>query len=76
LFSVDKKIKFPITNSHGNAIYCHQSYGPTFGSGYDIYVSDNSNSNTSSSVSANCAYNMPVVPGKGYPVLTDGNCHF
>ena len=43
LFSVDKQIKFPIVNSFGNAINCTSSYGPTFGSGCDLYVSDNSN---------------------------------
>ena len=26
-----------------NAIYCHLSYGPTFGNGYDFYIADNSN---------------------------------
>jgi hypothetical protein len=69
LFSVDKKIKFPIANSYASAIYCNSSYGPTFGNGHDLYVSDNSNSNTGSYVSANCAYSVPVAPGKSYSVL-------
>ena len=30
------------------AIYRHQGYGPTFGNGWDIYISDNSNSNSDS----------------------------
>ena len=30
------------------AIYRHQGYGPTFGNGWDIYISDNSNSNNDS----------------------------
>jgi hypothetical protein len=76
LFSVDKKIKFPIANSYGYAINCTSSYGPTFGSGHDLHISDNSNSNTSSYVSVNNAYNMPAAPGKSYPVLTDGNGTF
>ena len=28
------------------AIYRDQEYGPTFGNGYDIYISGNSNSNS------------------------------
>jgi len=32
----------------GNEIYRNATYGPTFGSGHDIYISNNSNSNTSS----------------------------
>ena len=28
------------------AIYRHQGYGPTFGNGWDIYISDNANSNS------------------------------
>jgi hypothetical protein len=31
-----------------NSIYCHPSYGPTFGGGHDIYVYDQSNSNSNS----------------------------
>ena len=30
------------------AIYRYQGYGPTFGNGWDIYISDNSNSNNDS----------------------------
>ena len=30
------------------AIYRRQRYGPTFGGGWDIYISDNSNSNNDS----------------------------
>ena len=30
------------------AIYRGSSYGPTFGGGYDIYISNNANSNTNS----------------------------
>ncbi len=76
LFSVDKQIKYPIINAFTNAINCSSSYGPTFGSGCDLYIADNSNSNNSSHVIANCAYNMPAASGKSYPVLTDGNKNF
>ena len=30
------------------AIYRHSSFGPTFGFGHDIYISNNANSNTGS----------------------------
>jgi hypothetical protein len=30
------------------AIYCNSAYGPTFGSGHDIYVANNSDANVSS----------------------------
>jgi hypothetical protein len=41
----DPKI-FPLSNA-SQAIYCYASYGPTFGSGYDIHVGDNCDQNTS-----------------------------
>jgi len=39
LFSIDEKQKFPIM-SHGqaSAIYAQTNYGPTFGSGHDLYI--------------------------------------
>jgi hypothetical protein len=39
---------FPLVNSSAEAIYCHSSYGPTFGGGHDIHVADGCNANTSS----------------------------
>jgi hypothetical protein len=39
--------KFPISST-GYSIYCHSSYGPTFGNGFDIYVADCCNQNTKS----------------------------
>ena len=32
----------------GKAIYCHPSYGPTFGSGHDLYIANSSNASTNS----------------------------
>jgi hypothetical protein len=43
-------------SSGSNAIYCNASYGPTFGSGHDIYVSNGCNANTSSYTSFGNAY--------------------
>ena len=61
LFSVNKLTKYPIVNNHAKAIYCGSSYGPIFGYGATIAVSDNSNANTSSYVTAGHAYNIPAV---------------
>ncbi len=57
---------------------CHSSYGPTFGNGYTINVSDKSNSNTSSYVGGgnSYAYNIPMGANGGHSILTDGNQHF
>jgi len=58
---------FTLTNPHGipatkyvsktndnNSIFCHSTYGPTFGSGHDIYICNNSNSTTN-----NCSSYFP-----------------
>jgi hypothetical protein len=76
LFSVEKQTKYPIVNNYGNAIYCHSSYGPTFGGGHTIHVADNSNSNTSSYVQKDYNYNMPAGANGNHSILTDGNTTF
>jgi hypothetical protein len=54
-----KAFIFTLSNPHGipptryrkqnsNAVYGSSSYGPTFGSGHDLYICDNSNSSTNS----------------------------
>ena len=40
-------LKLAITSS-GNALYDQASYGPTFGGGHDLHISDVSNTNTNS----------------------------
>ena len=75
LFSVNKLTKYPIVNSHANAIRCHPSYGPTFGNGYNISVKDNSNANTDSYVTAGNAYNIPAGVNE-QSILTNGNRNF
>ena len=60
LFSVNKLTKYPIVNSHANAIQFSSGWGPRFGNGATIAVSDNSNANTKSYVSADNAYNIPA----------------
>jgi len=39
VFSLDNKECYKYNNS-GNSIYCHTSYGPTFGGGHDLYLSN------------------------------------
>jgi hypothetical protein len=46
LFSLTLNAKFTDTNT-GCSIYHHNSYGPRFGDGNDIYISNNSNTNNS-----------------------------
>ncbi|RNA15584.1 BTB POZ domain-containing KCTD21 [Brachionus plicatilis] len=47
IFSFTNNVKAKINPAYyEEAIYCNSSYGPTFGSGYDLYISDNSNSST------------------------------
>jgi hypothetical protein len=43
----------------GNAIYASSGYGPTFGGGHDIYISDNAASNTNSYTNFNHQYQAP-----------------
>ncbi|KAK8797566.1 hypothetical protein WA158_005912 [Blastocystis sp. Blastoise] len=63
-----KEFLFTLSNEHGipptqydynyktnnKAIYCYSSYGPTFGMGYDIYISNQCHSNTNSYCKASC----------------------
>ena len=37
VFSLDNRECYKY-NNNGNAIYCHSSYGPTFGGGHDFYL--------------------------------------
>ena len=63
-------------NTYQNAIYCGSSYGPTFGNGYTIHVSDNSNTNSNSYVRYANAYNIPLGANGNHSILTDGNTNF
>jgi hypothetical protein len=76
LFSIDLTTKYPIINSFGNGIYCGATYGPTFGNGHDIHVSDNSNANSASYVRSNHAYGVPVAANGNHSILTGGNPNF
>ena len=42
-----------------NAIYCHYNYGPTFGGGFDLHISGNPNTTTSSYSNLGHSYECP-----------------
>ena len=45
--------------SAGNAIYVRQNYGPLFGGGWDLHISDNAASNTNSHTNFGSSYQPP-----------------
>jgi hypothetical protein len=51
--------KAPLKDQNGNAIYTANSYGPTFGGGHDIYISNDASSNTNSWTKFNSSYQAP-----------------
>ena len=49
IFNLTNKKKFELNDqSENNAVYRHNSYGPTFGGGHDLYLDNQCKSNTSS----------------------------
>ena len=49
IFNLSNKTKYDLVNPQdGNSIYRQNSYGPTFGGGYDINIANGCKSNTSS----------------------------
>ena len=65
--------KFPNTQDQNYAIYHHPSYGPTFGNGFVLYISNNylnNNNNGSYSNLSNNSFAYPDVLGKGKSVFT------
>ena len=57
--------------SNDNAIYCNSSYGPTFGSGHDLYIADKCNENSNNYNGTNNTYNF----GSNY-YLNGGSYNF
>ena len=47
-------------NKHQNAIYCYYGCGPIFGSGHDIYIAPNANTNTSCLSNFSSTYKHPL----------------
>ena len=54
-------VKMPLTQApHPNAMYDVSSHGPSFGGSHDIYVADNANSNSTSSINVGHSYQLPA----------------
>jgi hypothetical protein len=51
--------KSPVYRYKGYALYTHAGYGPTFGYGNDIYISNNANANTGSYTNFGYTYRPP-----------------
>ena len=69
IFSLDTYQKFVQYKNFGNAIYDNSSYGPTFGSGHDLYIADQCKSNTSSYCYSNHSYGFY----NSYNLINPGN---
>ena len=48
IFNLSNKQKYDLIKFNTNAVYRHNSYGPTFGGGYDLSLANSCRSNTSS----------------------------
>jgi len=61
IFSLVNKLNRPlkIKWSKNNGIFCNQIYGPTFGGGHDIYITDKSNTNSSNHSNLGHSYIHP-----------------
>ena len=54
--------KMPLkTQEQQHAIICEPAYGPVFGGGYDLLISNNANANTSSRSRLGYTYERPPV---------------
>ena len=69
IFSLNNKNYAKASND--NAIYCNSSYGPTFGTGNDLYIADKCNENSNNCNYTNNTYNF----GSNY-YLNGGSCNF
>ena len=68
IFSLDNNEIYYNKNSNNN-IYCHSSYGPTFG-GHDFYICDSCNSSNNSYDGSGCSYETN---GKKYALAGSNN---
>ena len=56
IFSLDANQKFVQWRNFDNAVYHNSSYGPTFGSGHDLYIANGCKGNNSSYCNSNHSY--------------------
>ena len=75
LFSVELGKVIPIDANFGNAIWCHNSYGPIFGDGEDLHIADSCTSNKNSYVNKYC-YGTLDKSLDGAHYLNGGECWF
>ena len=53
--------KMPLKGNNNNcAIYCHSSYGPTFGGGHDLCIANGANANSNSHSNLGNTYQCPA----------------
>ena len=52
----------PLVKNKQHAIYCDSSYGPTFGPGHDLHISNDAN--TTSFSESNLAYSYQLPTGQ------------
>lgn len=67
LFSLVNKKNVPVKVNIANdktdhAIFCCANIGPTFGSGFDMHIGDNSNTTRSSYAKFSFSYELPFMP--------------
>ncbi|KAL9962013.1 hypothetical protein ACROYT_G031066 [Oculina patagonica] len=58
------------------AIYRHSGFGPTFGGGHDIYITDNANNNTYSYTNRESSYSIPSGVQDGRTILDGAHDRF
>ena len=67
-------VRMNLKGSASNAIYCHSSYGSTFGGGDDLYIKSNANTNQGSCSKIGSTYSLP--PGTTDPHFLTGQKQF
>lgn len=60
IFNVQNYVWLKPTVRPGNAIYSNVGYGPTFGSGHDLYIANNAGKSRSSYSNLGYAYKTPT----------------
>ena len=58
VFNLSNKKKYDLVNNSTNAVYRYNSYGPTFGNEYTLYLANSSTSSNNSSCSQSSTYNI------------------
>jgi len=69
--SLGKPLKFVHSGSNLNSIYGNAGYGPTYGSGHDLHICNNSN--TTAGSYTNASYSFPMTDLPGYTNGTDNS---